>query len=115
MGGILSQCIVLGKGFDGARDQLMRILFWAGAAHNEFLELMLSGGVIATTAFLFGWFIVIRRGLRPGIMKATLPLHTFVFLVSFTGQSLTMFRAFGTLLLVCLQYWTLEGVHSHDH
>lgn len=108
-GSILSQCIVIGQGFDGARDQLMRVLPWAGAAHNEFLELMLSAGAAAASAFVYGWFIVVRRGLRPGIVQAALPIHIFLFLVSFTGQSLTMYRAFGTLLLVCLQYWTVEG------
>jgi O-antigen ligase len=104
--GVLRNSVLLGFGFDGARDQLLRILPWAGEAHNGFLELFLAAGGTGLISFLAGWISAIRSGFKSKIGRSALAIHCYLLIVATTGPSFTMFQYFGVFLILCLHYWT---------
>ena len=56
--------VLVGYGMEGAREALLRAVSWSGQAHNGFLEIVLDGGVLGASLFLFGWLALARAGMR---------------------------------------------------
>jgi O-antigen ligase len=100
--GIFQQCVLVGFGFDGARDQLVRLEAWAGGPHNGVFELLLAGGLPATMAFLAGWLSAIRSSFKWKDGRSQLALHAFLLAVAGTGPSFTAFQALAVLLFICM-------------
>jgi O-antigen ligase len=51
---LAQDCSLLGFGFDGSREYLMRGVAWSGHAHNGFLQSMLSAGIPGVLALCIG-------------------------------------------------------------
>jgi O-Antigen ligase len=102
--GLFIQCVFLGFGFGGARDQLLQLLPWAGGAHNEFLEVFVTAGGVGLICFLVAWVFAIRSGLHSQFGRSTLPIHGFLLMAATTGPSFTIFQAFGVFLMLCIAY-----------
>jgi O-antigen ligase len=99
------RAIFLGFGLDGARDQLLRAMPWAGEAHNAFLELLLAAGGSGLLCFLAGWMSAIRPTLNSQSRRSALPIHCFLLAVATTGPSLMLSQYLGVFLIICLRYW----------
>jgi O-antigen ligase len=84
---VFPQCILLGFGFDGARDVLLRAVYWeAGNSHNGFLEVVLAAGMPGALFLLIGWFLCIRSCFRRANFMS---VHSCIALTSVTGLILT--------------------------
>jgi hypothetical protein len=104
--GTLQNCALLGFGFDGAREQLLRILPWAGEAHNGFLELFLAAGGAGLLSFLAGCISAIRSSFKSKTGRSALAIYCLLVIVASTGSSFTIFQYFGVFLILCLHCWT---------
>jgi hypothetical protein len=104
--GLFNNSALLGFGFSGARDQLIRILPWSGQAHNGFLELLLAGGGVALISFLAAWISAIRSSFKSSTGRSALAIYCFLLIVAGTGPSFTLNQYFGVFLILCLHYWT---------
>ena len=104
--GTFGKSVLLGFGFGGARDQLLRAMPWAGGAHNGFLELLLTAGSAGLISFLAGWISAIRSSFRSKTGRSALAIHCFLLVAASTAPSFTMLQYFGVFLILCLCYWT---------
>jgi hypothetical protein len=104
--GTFGKSVFLGFGFGGARDQLLRVMPWAGAAHNGFLELLLAAGGAGLVSFLAGWVSAIRSAFKSKTGRSALAIHCFLIIVATTLPVFTMFQYFGVFLILCLHHWT---------
>ncbi len=104
--GLFRDSAVVGFGFSGARDELIRMVPWSGQVHNGFLDLLLSGGGAGLLCFVAGWVFVIRSGLRTALGRSTLAIHCFLLVVAMTGPSFTMNMNFAVFLILCVYNWT---------
>jgi hypothetical protein len=104
--GLFGKCVFFGFGFDGARDQLLRILPWAGEAHNGFFELFLAAGGAGLISFLAGCISAIKSSFKSKTGRSALTIYCFLVIVASTGTSFTIFQYFGVFLVLCLHYWT---------
>jgi len=59
-GEMAGDCIVLGFGFEGAREYLLAAVPWAGQAHNGVIQAFLSAGIVGMLSLLTGWFFSFR-------------------------------------------------------
>lgn len=107
-GKLVSQCLILGYGIDGARDLLINETSWsAGNAHNAILELILAGGVPAMLIFLMGWAGAARHAwLSGGILRIrTLGIFAYMFGFGLTGTNLTYEQSLAVFLIITLDSW----------
>ncbi len=81
------RCLLLGFGFEGARQQLMQAVSWGGHAHNQFLQAMLSAGVPGALAFLLGIAYALAGSLgRSWAWNVrVLALAAYLFIIAMTG------------------------------
>lgn len=100
----------LGFGVDGARDVFLKLAFWAGSAHNGFLDLGLDGGVIALFFFVMGLFMVFRACTlaAPNVRSQLLIVFVNMFVIAWTGITFSFPSFFGFLLLVQLLFIARE-------
>lgn len=105
-GPTIDKCAVLGFGFDGARDQLFRVVSWSGVVHNGFLDFLLTAGGTGLIVFLVGWLSAIRSALRTHIGRSTLAIHWFLAIVGITGEVFMSNQYFGVFLIICFHNWT---------
>jgi O-antigen ligase len=103
---MLESAELLGYGFDGAREIMLRVARWSGSSHNGYLELALSGGVLGLAFFLFGVVAVLKACYR-----AALPFSFCAFLLlaymlinALIGLIFNFPSYFGILILVWLAY-----------
>ena len=107
-GKLVSKCLVLGYGIDGARDLLINETSWsAGNAHNAILELILAGGVPAMLIFFMGWAGAARHAwLSEGILRIrTLGIFAYIFGFGLTGTNLTYEQSLAVFLIITLDIW----------
>jgi O-antigen ligase len=103
---MLQNAELLGYGFDGARETMLKVARWSGSSHNGYLELALSGGVLGLAFFLFGLFAVLRacfRAASPFSVYAFLVL-TYMLINALIGLIFNFPSYFGILILVWLAY-----------
>ena len=72
---------VLGYGFDGDRDLMLQVAKWSGSAHNSYLEVALSSGLLGVVFFAIAAASILSSCLRAPI-ALRLPL---VSLLTFLG------------------------------
>ncbi len=110
-GKLVSKCLLLGYGIDGARDLLINETSWnAGNAHNATLELILAGGVPATIVFFVGWAGAGRHAWLSGGSLRIRTLGIFAYMLGFglTGTNLTYEQSLGAFLIITLDMWQYE-------
>jgi O-antigen ligase len=105
---------VLGYGFDGARQALMRIASWSGQSHNGILELGLAGGVLSVGIFLLGLAGVFRACLSsaPDLRRRSLLVFAYLIAISFTGITFNFPSYFGILVLTLLLYRSVQSTEQ---
>jgi O-antigen ligase len=104
--GVFRNSFLLGFGFDGARDQLLRLLPWSSQAHNGFLDLLLAAGGAGLISFLAGWISAIRNCFKSKTGRSALAIHCFLLIVAITSPIFTLNQYFSVFLILCLHYWT---------
>jgi len=104
--GVFGNSVLLGFGFDGARDQLLRILPWSSQAHNGFLDLLLAAGGAGLISFLAGWISAIRSCFKSNTGRSALAIHCFLLIVAIISPAFTLYQYFSVFLILCLYYWT---------
>jgi hypothetical protein len=111
---LAGSCVFLGKGFDGARDFLVRRVAWSGHAHNGFLQAVLSAGLLGSLALVTGWLAAAKdsvSGARPWKMKV-LSLYLYLFWLAMIGPVFDSPSFFTILLFVSVSYFTLDHLAS---
>lgn len=102
----IARCAFIGFGFDGARDQLIRVVSWSGVPHNGFLDFLLAAGGPGLMIFLAGWVSAVRSALRSNVGRSTLAIHCFFLIMGITAEIFMTNQYFGIFLILCLHNWT---------
>jgi O-antigen ligase len=102
--------IVLGFGFEGARQYLLQAVSWAGQAHNGFLQALLSAGLIGLLALVVGWFAAVRDMLTDDRAWSVrvLSLQLYVFFLAMIGAVFDSPSFFTIFVFVGVLYSGLE-------
>lgn len=105
---LLEDSSLLGYGFDGARETLLRVANWSGSSHNGFLELGLAGGVGSLCIFLIGLGEALRSCWRAGpeLRRRVLLVLVYMLCIALTGITFNFPSYFGLLILTILLYRT---------
>jgi O-antigen ligase len=113
-GDMAKDCVVLGFGFEGAREYLMSMVSWAGHAHNGILQALLSAGMVGTLALLIGWGCSIRDSLNGdrGWKMKVIALHLYLFALVMVGPAFDSPSYLTMLLFVVVLYSVLEREKS---
>jgi len=102
---LLSHCLFLGYGLEGARDVLFHNTTWgAGNTHNALIDLILSGGFPATFIYLLGWTIAARRAWRSQGPLRLAALGTYAYLAGFgmVSPNLTYLQGLASFLILTI-------------
>jgi O-antigen ligase len=102
--------IVLGFGFEGAREYLLQAVSWAGQAHNGFLQAILSAGLIGLLALVAGWFAAARdtlTGDRAWCVRVV-SLQLYLFFLAMIGAVFDSPSFFTIFIFVAVLYVGLE-------
>ena len=102
---LLSHCLFLGYGLEGARDVLFNNTTWgAGNTHNSLIDLILSGGIPATFVYLLGWAIAARRAWRSQGLLRLAALGTYAYLAGFgmVSPNLTYLQGLASFLILTI-------------
>jgi O-antigen ligase len=104
--GLLLDSPLLGYGFDGARETLIRVAEWSGSSHNAFLELGLAAGLSGLGIFLIGLAGVLRAcwGSGPELRRRAFLVLAYMLSIAFTGITFNFPSYFGLLILTLLLY-----------
>ena len=80
---------VLGYGFEGDRDLMLKVADWSGSAHSSYLEVALSSGMLGFLFFVVGLFSVAFACLRApsSVRLPLLSLLTFLLVQCFRRNS----------------------------
>jgi O-antigen ligase len=97
---------LLGYGFDGAREKLIRVAAWSGSSHNGFLELGLTAGMSGLCIFLIGLGGVLRScwSLESAFRGRALLVFGYMICIACTGITFNFPSYFGLLILTLLLY-----------
>lgn len=101
---LLQNVWLLGYGFEGFRDLLLKIAIWSGSSHNGYLEMALASGMIGFTAFMTGIASTVWASFRVGGRMSfyLLSVATFIIVDAMAGGSLHNPSFFGFLILLWL-------------
>jgi hypothetical protein len=107
---LASDGIVIGYGFEGAREELLKAVYWSGQAHNGFLEVVLDGGVLGGVLFTFGYVRLVLASLRGSRvwMVRVGTLHCMLLILSAIGPIFTFYSFFADAMIVSLAYIALK-------
>ncbi len=102
--------VVLGFGFEGAREYLLQAVSWAGQAHNGFLQAVLSAGLIGLLALVGGWFLAGRDTLTGDWAwnVRVLSLQLYLFFLAMIGAVFDSPSYFTIFVFVAVLYVGLE-------
>ena len=108
---LLGNVPLLGYGFEGFRDLLLKIAIWSGSSHNGYLEMALASGLIGFTAFIAGLVFTVWACVRVGGRMSfyLLSVAGFILVDAMAGGSLHNPSFFGFLILLWLPYNTNDG------
>jgi O-antigen ligase len=107
---LASDGVVLGYGFEGAREELLKAVYWSGQAHNGFLEIVLDGGVLGGVLFTLGYLRMMfasLHGSRAWIVRVG-TLHCLILILSAIGPVFTFYSFFADAVIVSLAYTALK-------
>jgi hypothetical protein len=115
--GLLGEAQILGYGFDGAREVMLRVVEWSGSSHNGFLELGLSSGILGFIAFLVGLSSVAFDCLRaaPAIRLQAVCVLLFMLGTAVVGLTFNFPSYFGFVILIWLSSTTRTNVVGVVH
>lgn len=107
-------CILLGFGFDGARNFLMKGASWAGHAHNGFLQAILTAGLVGLLAFIVGLLAAVKDSLFADSTwrLKVLSLYLYLFWLAMVGPVFDSPSFFTILLFVSISYLSLDRLAS---
>jgi O-antigen ligase len=105
---LLQDSSLLGYGFDGARETLLRVADWSGSSHNGFLELGLAGGIGGLGIFLIGLGGVLRTcwAAHSELRRRVFLVLAYMLSIALTGITFNFPSYFGLLILIMLLYRT---------
>jgi O-antigen ligase len=103
---LLPDAELLGYGFNGVRDLLIRAAAWAGNSHNGYLETALTGGLVGFSFLIFGVIVVGRACFRarPTLRVYLVSLFLGILILGAIGPAFSEPSYFGSLLLMWLYY-----------
>jgi len=100
---LLSHCLLLGYGMDGARDVLLNHTSWpAGNTHNSLIDLVLAGGLPAMLLFLLGCAAAAKRALQArGLLRvAALGMYGYITGFGLVSPNLTYLQGLASFLIL---------------
>jgi O-antigen ligase len=108
---------LLGYGFDGARETLIKVAEWSGSSHNGFLELGLTAGMSGLGIFLVGLGGVLRSCcmVQPDLRRRALLVLGYMLSIACTGITFNFPSYFGLLILIFLLYWGQTRLRGLTH
>ncbi|SEB39222.1 O-antigen ligase family protein [Terriglobus roseus] len=107
---LASDGVLVGYGFEGAREELLKAVYWSGQAHNGLLEIVLDGGVLGGLFFTFGYVrvaFISLHGSRVWIVRVGV-LHCMIVILSAIGPIFTFYSFFADAVIVSLAYDALK-------
>ena len=108
---LLGNVPLLGYGFEGFRDLLLKIAIWSGSSHNGYLEMTLASGLIGFTFFIAGLVSTVWACIRIGGRMSfyLLSVASFILIDAMAGGSLHNPSFVGFLILLWLPYNKNDG------
>ncbi len=108
---LLGNVPLLGYGFEGFRDLLLKIAIWSGSSHNGYLEMALASGLIGFSCFIGGLASTVYACARVGGRMSFYLLSVALFIIvdAMAGGSLHNPSFFGFLILLWLPYNRNDG------
>ena len=102
-GPLISHCLFLGYGIDGARDVLLKNTSWpAGNAHNSLIDLILAGGFPAMLLFLVGCALAVSHALQSRDFPRVCALGIYAYVAGFglVSPNLTYLQGLASFLIL---------------
>jgi O-antigen ligase len=102
---LISHCLFLGYGLDGARDVLLNNTSWpAGNTHNSLIDLILAGGLPGMLLFLLGCAAAARRALQSrGFLRiAALGMYAYIAGFGLVSPNLTYLQGLASFLILAV-------------
>ena len=102
--------VLIGYGFEGAREALIQAVSWSGQAHNAELELMLDAGIVGSAMFALAWWMLVAMSLqgdREWIVKVG-AIQTLFLVMSIVGPIFDFYSFMAEALGISLAYLALE-------
>ncbi len=102
--------VLIGYGFEGAREALIQAVSWSGQAHNAELELMLDAGIFGSALFALGWWMLVVMSLdgnREWTVKVG-AIHGLILVMSIVGPIFDFYSFMAEALGISLAYLALE-------
>lgn len=107
---LASDGVLIGYGFEGAREALIQAVSWSGQAHNAELELMLDGGIVGAAMFALGWWLLIAMSLH-GSREWTVKvgaIQALILVMSIIGPIFGSYSFLAEALGISLAYLALD-------
>lgn len=102
--------VLIGYGFEGAREALIQAVSWSGQAHNAELELMLDAGVVGSAMFALGWWMLVVMSLdgdREWMVKVG-AMQALILVMSIVGPIFDFYSFMAEALGISLAYLAME-------
>lgn len=103
--------VLIGYGFEGAREALIQAVSWSGQAHNAELELMLDAGIVGSAMFALGWWMLVVMSLdgnREWMVKVG-AIQALILVMSIVGPIFDFYSFMAEALGISLAYLALES------
>ncbi len=102
--------VLIGYGFEGAREALIQAVSWSGQAHNAELELMLDAGILGSAMFALGWWMLVVMSLdgdREWMVKVG-AIQALILVMSIVGPIFDFYSFMSEALGISFAYLALE-------
>ncbi len=101
---LLRSGALIGYGFDGARDAMIKVAEWSGSSHNGYLEIALAGGLTGSAIFFVGVVLVVKASFLapPEKRRHALALVLVILTTDFIGPTFSAQSYFGILIFLWL-------------
>lgn len=102
--------VLIGYGFEGAREALIQAVSWSGQAHNGELELMLDAGILGSAMFALGWWLLVAMSLqgdREWMVKVA-AIQGLILVMSIVGPIFDFYSFMTEAFGISLAYLALE-------
>jgi O-antigen ligase len=113
---VVQRRLILGSGFDGARQELLTRVPWAGHAHNGFIELLLTGGILGAFCAVAGWAASAWACFRAA-SEIRLPLRClqlYLFGVALAAPTPVNLQFLGFLLMIWCEVLALRSISGEN-
>ena len=102
--------VLIGYGFEGAREALIQAVSWSGQAHNAELELMLDAGIVGSAMFALGWWMLVVMSIDGdrGWMVKVGAIQALILVSSIVGPIFDFYSFMAEAVGISLAYLALE-------